>query len=78
VKPRLPRVTAAEVIRVVEKMGFGLARQSGAHKIYKNAVGRRVTVSFHAGKILRPKTLRSILADAGLTVKEFIRLLKAK
>jgi predicted RNA binding protein YcfA (HicA-like mRNA interferase family) len=45
VTPRLPRVTAAEVIRVLERGGFALARESGSHKIYKNAVGRRDTVS---------------------------------
>jgi predicted RNA binding protein YcfA (HicA-like mRNA interferase family) len=74
--PRLPRVTAAQVIRVLEKLGFGLVRQSGSHKIYKNAIGKRATVPFHAGKILHPKVLKSILTDAGLTVEEFARLLK--
>jgi predicted RNA binding protein YcfA (HicA-like mRNA interferase family) len=72
----LPRVTAVQVIRVLEKIGFGLARQSGSHRIYKNAMDKRVTVPFHAGKILHPKVLKSILADAELTVEEFARLLK--
>lgn len=72
---RLPRVTAAEVIRVLEKIGFVLSRQSGSHKIYKNTEDRRVTVPFHAGKILNPKLLKSILNDAGLTVEKFIELL---
>ena len=62
--------------RVLEKIGFGLARQSGSHKIYKNAVGKRATVPFHAGKILHPKVLKSILADAELTVEEFTQLLE--
>ncbi len=35
---KLPRITAAEVIRMVEKCGFFLTRQSGKHKIYKNKV----------------------------------------
>lgn len=72
---RLPRVTAAEVIGVLEKAGFSLARQSGSHKIYKNAAGRRVTVSFHAGKVLHPKLLKSILKDAGLSVEVFDEML---
>ena len=72
---RLPRVTAAEVIRVLEKVGFSLARQSGSHKIYKNAAGRRVTVSFHAGKVLHPKLLKSILKDADLSVEVFDEML---
>ena len=72
---RLPRVTAREVIRVLEKVGFSLARQSGSHKIYKNPEGKRVTVPYHAGKILHPKLLRRILSDAGLTVERFKELL---
>jgi predicted RNA binding protein YcfA (HicA-like mRNA interferase family) len=76
VSPQLPRVTAAEVIRVIEKRGFILTRQSGSHKIYKNQADRRVTVPFHATKILHPKILKSILADADLTVEEFTQLVK--
>lgn len=72
---RLPRVTAAQVIRVLEKLNFVLVRQSGSHKIYRNSVGKRITVSFHAGKILHPKVLKSILDDAGLTIDEFESLL---
>jgi predicted RNA binding protein YcfA (HicA-like mRNA interferase family) len=75
VTTRLPRVTAVEVIRVLEKRGFTLSRQSGSHKIYVDEAGIRVTVPFHAGKILHPKLLRSILNDAGLAVEEFVQLL---
>lgn len=56
---RLPRVSAAEAIRVLEKAGFFLARQSGSHKIYKNAEGKRVIVPYHSGKVLHPKILKS-------------------
>ena len=73
--PRLPRVTAAEVIRVLERAGFALARESGSHKIHKNAAGRRVTMPYHAGAILHPKVLRSILRDAELTVAQMEALL---
>jgi predicted RNA binding protein YcfA (HicA-like mRNA interferase family) len=71
---KLPRVTAAEVIKVLEQAGFSLARQSGSHKIYKNQAGRRVTLPFHAGAILHPKLLRSILRDADLSVSQFEKL----
>ncbi len=49
---KLPRITAHEVIRVLEKAGFFLTRQSGSHKIYKNKTGKRVTVPYHTGKVL--------------------------
>ncbi len=43
---RLPKVTADEIIRVLEKAGFTLARQSGSHKIYKSSTGKRVTIPY--------------------------------
>ena len=72
---RLPRVTADEIIRVIEKMGFTLARQSGSHKIYKSSTGKRVTVPYHKGKVLHLKVLASILKDANLSREEFKNLL---
>jgi predicted RNA binding protein YcfA (HicA-like mRNA interferase family) len=75
VTPRLPRATASEAIRALERSGFTLVRQSGSHRIYKNATGRRATVPFHAGEILHPKLLRSILRDAELSIEQFIALL---
>ena len=73
---RLPRATASEAIRVLEKTGFLPVRQSGSHKIFKNAEGRRVTVPFHSGKTLHPKVLKNILKDADLTQDEFKELLR--
>jgi predicted RNA binding protein YcfA (HicA-like mRNA interferase family) len=57
VSQRLPRVTADEIIRVLEKAGFAQARQSGSHKIYRSSTGKRVTVPYHKGKVLHPKVL---------------------
>ncbi len=71
---RLPRVTADEVIRVIEKVGFTLARQSGSHRIYRSSAGKRITVPYHKGKILHPKVLASILKDANLSREEFKNL----
>jgi predicted RNA binding protein YcfA (HicA-like mRNA interferase family) len=67
---KLPRLTAREIIAVLVKTGFSLARQSGSHAIYKNAAGKRVTVPIHASKILHPKVLKNILRDAGLTIQD--------
>jgi len=67
-------ITAGEAVRVLEKAGFFLARQSGSHKIYKNREGKRVTIPYHSGKILHPKVLNSILKDADLTVDKFKEL----
>ena len=74
-KSRLPRVTARQVIGVLEKINFRRARQKGSHAIYKNAEGKRATVPVHSGKTLHPKVLQNILRDAGLNVDEFVALL---
>jgi predicted RNA binding protein YcfA (HicA-like mRNA interferase family) len=55
---KLPRITAAEAIKVLERAGFLLVRQSGSHKIYKNNEGKRVTVPYHTGRTLHPKVLQ--------------------
>jgi len=68
---KLPRVTSNQVIKALEKLGFSFSRQSGSHKIYKNAQGKRVTVPSHKGKVLHPKVLKSILKDAELSSDEF-------
>ena len=73
---RLPRVSASELTRVLEKLGFKIARQSGSHRILKNEEGRRVTLPYHGGRILHPKVLKSILADADLTAEALRELLR--
>ncbi|MBU1089871.1 type II toxin-antitoxin system HicA family toxin [Patescibacteria group bacterium] len=66
----LPRMTAREIISIVEKRGFSLARQSGSHKIYKNKQGKRLTIPFHPGKILHPKVLKNIFRDAEIEFQD--------
>jgi len=72
---KLPRVTSTKVTKALEKLGFSLSRQSGSHKIYKNAQGKRITVPSHKGKVLHPKVLKSILKDTDVSLEEFLKLL---
>lgn len=72
---RLPRLTAADVVRVLERLGFQTVRQSGSHRIFKDSVGKRVTVPIHSGRILHPKLLASIMRDADLSVERLRELL---
>jgi len=72
---KLPRVTANEMIKIIEKFGFHLSRQSDSHKIYKNEEGKRITIAYHSGKILHPKMVKGILADVGLSVDDFKKML---
>lgn len=61
--PKQPRLTAKELIRILEQRGFVCVRQSGSHKIYRNEKGIRVTIPFHASKILHPKIIKQVLKD---------------
>jgi predicted RNA binding protein YcfA (HicA-like mRNA interferase family) len=72
---KLPRLTAAEIIKILEKLGFNAIRQSGSHRIFKNAEGRRTTVPVHTGKTLHPKLLKSILNEADLTAEDLKKYL---
>jgi len=72
---KLPRVTAREIIAVLQKCGFALARQDGSHQIYKNAEGKRTTVPVHASKILHPKILKTIIKDADISPETLRKLL---
>lgn len=74
--PKFPAVTSDEAIRVLTKIGFRFKRQSGSsHAIYyRKADKRRVNVPIHSGKIIKRKTMKSILSSAGLTIEEFNQL----
>lgn len=72
---KLPKLTAKEIIAILEKTGFILVRQSGSHKIYRNKHNKRVTIPFHAGKILHPKVLKSILKDADIAIEKLKELI---
>lgn len=73
--PKIPHVTAREIVAVLRRRGFSFTRQSGSHAIYINTAGKRTTVPVHPGKTLHPKTLKSILKDAELSTEELIKLL---
>ena len=71
--PKLPALKPGEVIKALEKAGFSFIRQKGSHRIYvKGHTG--VTLPYHA-RDLKKGTLRHIIKQSGLTVKEFLDLL---
>ena len=73
--PRLPQATPEDVARVARRAGFLQDRQRGSHAVWVHPTnGRRIVIPMHCGDLKRG-TLRGIVADMGLTVDEFIRLL---
>jgi predicted RNA binding protein YcfA (HicA-like mRNA interferase family) len=73
---RLPALTAREVIRGLGRAGFVISRTSGSHcrLIHETDPARKVTVPVHSGDLKRG-ALRAIIAQAGLTVAEFLAFL---
>ena len=70
--PRMPRVTGAEIMRAMRALGWIVAAQRGSHVQLKHPDRPgRVTIPIHAGKIIGPRMLAMILAQAGLSVEEF-------
>jgi predicted RNA binding protein YcfA (HicA-like mRNA interferase family) len=71
---RLPRITVAEVLRALQRAGFVLEHVRGSHHYLRPAGGGpRVTVAVHAGRVLLPKVLASVLEQAGMTPAELRR-----
>jgi len=73
---KLPRITVAEAQRALQRARWYLKWQGGRHQILTHPQqGGRVTIPRHPAEVLKPKTLLSILDQAGLSVDEFRRLL---
>jgi predicted RNA binding protein YcfA (HicA-like mRNA interferase family) len=74
--PPLPQVTPAEMIRVLEQVGWIRMSQSGSHAKFRHPTRRgRVIVAVHGGRTIPVGTLRSILRQAGITPDELRDLL---
>ena len=73
---RLPVLSAREVIRILDQVGFEVVRQRGSHVRLKHDDGRVVTVPVHSGQDISRGLLRKILRDAELSPKDLEDLLK--
>lgn len=74
--PPLPRITGRDVVAALRKLGWVVVSQKGSHAQLKHPDrDGRVTVPLHAGETLGPGLLRSILAQAAVTVEELLAAL---
>jgi predicted RNA binding protein YcfA (HicA-like mRNA interferase family) len=73
---RLPTDLSGRQVRAaLERAGFVFRRQTGSHMILRrNEPYARVVVPDHSQ--VRLGTFRRIIADAGLTVDQFLELLR--
>jgi mRNA interferase HicA len=73
---RLPSLTVAELLRALGCGGWYVKRQGGRHVILTHRErGGRVTIPRHPSQTLKPRTLQSILDQAGLTAEQLRGLL---
>ncbi|MBM2824995.1 MAG: putative periplasmic or secreted lipoprotein [Dehalococcoidales bacterium] len=73
---RLPALKPREVVSAFEKAGWYVHRQKGSHLImYKTGTPNMIVIPLHTHDLPRG-TLRGILSDAELSVREFLELLK--
>lgn len=74
-KGRLPILTALEIIKIIEKIGFKNTRRSkGSHFRYIHPDGRKTTLPVHKGKTIGRGLLRKILRDIDVSPEDFLKL----
>lgn len=69
--PSLPVLSGREVVRILESLGWKVARQSGSHVVMVKE-GQMATLSIPDHREIAKGTLRSIIRTAGLTINEFV------
>jgi predicted RNA binding protein YcfA (HicA-like mRNA interferase family) len=73
--PRLPQLTARELIAFLKTQGFVEDRQSGSHLTLWHERRRvAVTIPVHTGTDLGRGLAVRILKDAGFSVDDYLRL----
>ena len=74
---KLPTLSGRELVKILKRIGFAPVRQRGSHIILsKSSPGGRkgLVVPYH--KEIDRGTLVEIIRQAGLTRREFLKLLK--
>ena len=73
---RLYNWTPEDVIRFLKDNGFVLNHTRGSHYYYVGYHGgvlRQVCVPFHGSRILKPRTLKGIIRQSGISQREWMR-----
>ena len=70
--PKLPRVSGAEIIRALERLGFVRIRQSGSHVILRRG-SKGCVVPMHVE--VKVGTLAGVLRQAEVSAEEFTQAL---
>ena len=73
--PPLPVISGREATRAFERAGWQQVRQTGSH-IILTKTGVAVTLSVPDHRTLRRGTLRGLIRKSGVSVDEFVELLR--
>lgn len=71
---KLPVVKPKQAVKILLKIGFIKKRQTGSHLIMSKS-GKIVPIPIHT-KDLKKGVLKSIIKQSGLTLQEFLKLVK--
>ena len=72
--PRMPQITARELIRFLKSQGFVEDRQTGSHlTLWHEARKVSVTIPMHSGMDIGRGLAIRILKDAGFSVEDYLR-----
>ena len=72
---KLPLLSWREVVKALAKVGFQVARQKGSHLIL---IKNDYIVPVPKHEEIKKGLLMEIIAEAGLTKEEFLKLIKEK
>ena len=70
--PKVPRVSGAEAIRSLQRLGFEMIRQNGSHVVMRRGT-KGCVVPMHPE--LKTGTLAGLLRQADVSINEFIETL---
>jgi len=74
--PKLPVLSAKEVIRALLKIGYEVDHQKGSHIVLRHIEPPHRRIAIPNYKELPRGTLKAIISEAGLTTEQFQALLK--
>jgi len=76
---KVPIVKGKQVVSALSKAGWSVKSQKGSHvKLVKPGIEYHIVVASHGSSTIPVGTLSGIIKDAGLTVDEFVELLKRR
>jgi len=70
--PKLPRVSGAQAVRALERLGFTVARQRGSHIVMRRGSSGCVVPNHRE---LKTGTLAGVLKQAGVSAEDFMKVL---